>query len=151
MTYVEKNIFIKLITLSFLMIYFLFKLYFMYVEERFDIENLSDLWISLISAAVVILIFATILAQVLPVILHKIKTGEKKQEEKKIEDERDKLIDLKVTKITHCIFTIGTFIAMCTFTLGKPATIMFTILIFVGLVSHIIGDIIRLWLYKRGF
>lgn len=151
MTYVEKNIFVKLISLSLLMVYFLFSIYFMYKEERFNVENLSNLWVVLIIAAVVIVILLTVLSQVLPVILHKIETGKKKREENKIEDERDKLIDLKVTKISYTILSIGVFISMLTFTLAESVLIMFTLLIFFGIASNIIGDIIRLWLYKRGF
>ena len=97
------------------------------------------------------MILLTVLSKVLPVILHKIETGEKKREENKIEDERDKLIDLKVTKISYTILSIGVFISMLAFTLAESVLIMFTLLIFFGIASNIIGDIIRLWLYKRGF
>jgi hypothetical protein len=40
---------------------------------------------------------------------------------------------------------------MLTFALGQPPLVMFTLLIFFGVVAQIIGDISRLYLYRRGF
>jgi hypothetical protein len=40
---------------------------------------------------------------------------------------------------------------MLTFVLGQPPLVMFTLLIFFGVVAQILGDISRLVLYRRGF
>jgi hypothetical protein len=40
---------------------------------------------------------------------------------------------------------------MLTFALGQPPLVMFTLLIFFGVSAQIIGDILRLVLYRRGF
>jgi hypothetical protein len=40
---------------------------------------------------------------------------------------------------------------MLTFVFGQPPLVMFTLLIFFGLVAQIIGDISRLYLYRKGF
>jgi hypothetical protein len=40
---------------------------------------------------------------------------------------------------------------MLTFVLGQPPLVMFTLLIFFGVVAQIIGDGLRLYLYRRGF
>jgi hypothetical protein len=40
---------------------------------------------------------------------------------------------------------------MLTFAFGQPPLVMFTLLIFFGVVAQIIGDISRLYLYRRGF
>jgi hypothetical protein len=39
---------------------------------------------------------------------------------------------------------------MLTFAFGQPSLVMFSLLIFFGLVAQIIGDISRLVLYRRG-
>jgi hypothetical protein len=40
---------------------------------------------------------------------------------------------------------------MLTYVLGQPPLVMFVLLILVGIVAQIIGDISRLVLYRRGF
>jgi len=79
-----------------------------------------------------------------------VKTNEEPEIED-IADERDKLIDLKGTKVTYYVFSIGVLLSMLTFVLGQPPLAMFTLVIFFGIVAQIIGDISRLWFYRRGF
>jgi len=100
--------------------------------------------------AVVVTIFATILTHIVSAIIQAIKTkGEPNIED--IADERDRLIDLRGTKVTYFVSSIGVFLSMLTFVLGQPPLVMFTLLIFFGVVSQVIGDIWRLYLYRRGF
>jgi hypothetical protein len=40
---------------------------------------------------------------------------------------------------------------MLTFVLGQPPLVMFSLLIFFGLLAQIIGDTSRMILYRRGF
>jgi hypothetical protein len=40
---------------------------------------------------------------------------------------------------------------MLTFVLGQPPLVMFSLLIFFGLVAQVSGDVLRLYLYRRGF
>ena len=65
--------------------------------------------------------------------------------------ERDKLIDLKDTKTVYYVSGFGGFLAMLTFVLGQPGLVMFSLLIFFGVAAQIVGDISRLYLYRRGF
>jgi hypothetical protein len=39
---------------------------------------------------------------------------------------------------------------MLTFVLGQPPLVMFALLIFFGILAQVIGDIFRLYLYRRG-
>ena len=66
-------------------------------------------------------------------------------------DERDQLIDLRGTKVTHTVASLGTFVAMISFVFGQPALVMFALLIGAGVVAQIAGDMFRLTLYRRGF
>ena len=98
-----------------------------------------------------ITIIATILTHIVTAIIEAIRTGNEDQEIEDFEDERDKLIDLKGTRVTYVVSSIGVFLAMLTFVFGQPALVMFTLLIFFGVFAQILGDITRLVLYRRGF
>jgi hypothetical protein len=120
-------------------------------EGSFLPANVFRLWGIIIVLAVVVTIFATILTHIVSAIIQAIKTGEENPKVEDIEDERDRLIDLKGTKITYFFHSIGVLLSMLTFVLGQPPLVMFTLLILSGVVAQIIGDISRLYLYRRGF
>jgi hypothetical protein len=120
-------------------------------SENFNSTHVFRLWGIIIALAVVITIVATILTHVGSVIVEAIKTGEKEPEIEDFVDERDKLIDLRGTKVTYFVSSIGSLLAMLTFVLGQAPLVMFTLLIFFGVVAQILGDISRLVLYRRGF
>jgi hypothetical protein len=101
--------------------------------------------------AIVLTILGTILTHILSAIIEAIKTGEEAPEIEDLEDERDKLIDLRGTRVTYIFSSIGVFLAMLTFVLGQPPLVMFSLLIFFGLLAQIIGDTSRMILYRRGF
>ena len=109
------------------------------------------LWGIVIVLAVIVTIAATILTHIVSAIIQAIKTKEEKPEIEDIKDERDQLIDLRGTKVTYTVSSIGVFLSMLTFALGQPPLVMFSLLIFFGVVAQIIGDISRLYLYRRGF
>ena len=67
------------------------------------------------------------------------------------QDERDRLIDLRGTQVTYFVSSIGVLLSMLTFVFGQPPLVMFTLLIFFGVLAQIVGDISRLYLYRRGF
>ncbi|MCB0100054.1 MAG: hypothetical protein KDE46_30185, partial [Caldilineaceae bacterium] len=99
---------------------------------------------------VVVTILATILTHIVSTIIEAIRTGEKAPEIEDFQDERDKLIDLRGTKVTYTVSSLGAFLAMLTFVFGQPPLVMFTLLIFFGVSAQIVGDITRLLLYRRG-
>jgi hypothetical protein len=116
----------------------------------FNSTNVFRLWGIVIALAILVTVFATILTHIVSNIIQAIKTKEEPVIED-IADERDKLIDLRGTKITYFVSSIGVFLSMLTFALGQPPLVMFTLLIFFGVLAQIIGDISRLYLYRRGF
>ena len=117
----------------------------------FNSNNLFRLWGIIIILAVVVTIFATILTQIVSAIIQAIKTGEEKPTLDDIQDERDQVIDLRGTKITYLVSSIGVFLSMLMFVFGQPPLVMFALLIFFGVLAQIIGDVSRLALYRRGF
>lgn len=151
MSFQEKNITVTLVNFSLILGYFLLRVVQMAATETFTEANVFRLWVIIIVMAVIVTIAATILTQIVSAVIEAIKTGEKEPEIEDIADERDKLIDLRGTRITHTVSSLGTFAAMLTFAVGQPPLVMFTLLIFFGVLSQIMGDATRLLLYRRGF
>ncbi len=93
----------------------------------------------------------SIFTHIVAAIVYAIKTGEEDPKIDDTEDERDKLIDLRGTRITYIVSSFGVFLSMLAFVLGQPPLVMFSLLIFFGIFAQVIGDISRLVLYRRGF
>ena len=151
MSYQEKNITVSLVNFTLILGFYLIRVFQMIQDGSFNPTNVFRLWGIIIALAVVVTIFATILTHIVSAIIHAIKTGEEKPDIEDIEDERDQLIDLRGTKITYIAYSIGIFLSMLTFALDQPPLVMFTLLVFFGLLAQVIGDISRLYLYRRGF
>jgi hypothetical protein len=147
----QKNITVSLVNFSLIMGVYLIRMFQMIQGGSFNSNNLFRLWGIIIILAVVVTIFATILTQIVSAIIQAIKTGEEKPTLDDIQDERDQVIDLRGTKITYLVSSIGVFLSMLTFVFGQPPLVMFALLIFFGVLAQIIGDVSRLALYRRGF
>ena len=151
MSFQEKNITVSLVSFSLILVVFLFSVTQMVLNESFNSTNVFRLWGVVIVMAIVLTILGTILTHIFSAIIQAIQTGDEDPEIDDVEDERDKLIDLRGTKNTYIFSSIGVFLAMLTFVFGQPALVMFSLLIFFGLVAQVVGDISRLVLYRRGF
>jgi hypothetical protein len=151
MSFQEKNIAVSLASFTLILIVFLISLLVMVQGGNFTSTNVFRLWGVIIVMAIVLTILGTILTHIVSAIIQAIKTGDENPEIEDIEDERDKLIDLKGTRITYIVSSIGIFLAMLSFVLGQPALVMFTSLIFIGILAQVVGDVSRLALYRRGF
>jgi len=146
----EKNVTVSLVNFILILGFYLIRVFQMIQGGSFNSTNVFRLWGIVIALAVLVTIFATILTHVVSAVIQAIKTKEEPRLED-IQDERDKLIDLRGTKVTYFVSSIGGFLSMLTFVLGQPPLVMFSLLIFFGVVAQIIGDISRLYLYRRGF
>jgi len=137
------------VNFSLILVFYLFRLWQLIGSERFEPNQIFRLWVIIIVASIVVTIVATIVAHIGAGIIEAIKTKAKPVIED-ITDERDRLIDLKGTKTTYTLSSLGTFLAMLTFALGQSPLVMFTLLILVGLLAQIVGDSVRLYFYRRG-
>ena len=151
MSFQEKNITVSLVSFILILGIYLTNVLRMLQGDGLNASGVFRLWGTIIVLAIVFTIVATILTHILTAIIQVIKTGEEDPKIDDIEDERDKLIDLRGTKVTHFVSSAGVFLAMLTFVLGQPPLVMFTLLILVGVLAQIIGDMTRLVLYRRGF
>ena len=151
MSYQQKNITVSLVSTILIFVFFLIRLLQISQDGNIIPEDIYRLWGIVIVLSIVVTIFGTILTHIVSAIIEAIKTGTDDPQIEDIEDERDKLVDLRGTKVTYIVFSIGVLIAMLTMVFGQPPLVMFTLLIFSGSVAQIIGDIARLYLYRRGF
>jgi len=150
MSYQEKTIAVSLVNYLLILGFYLIRVFQMIQGGGFNSTNVFRLWGIVIVLAIVVTILATILTHTVSGIIHAAKTKEKTTI-KDIQDERDRLIDLRGTKIAYFASSIGVFLSMLTFALGQRSLIMFSMLIFFGVVAQIFGNISRLYLYRRGF
>ena len=151
MSFQQKNITVSLVSFTLILGFFVIRVIQMTQSDSFTEENVFRLWGIVIVLAILLTIFGTILTHIISAIIEAIKTGEKAPEIEDTQDERDDLIDLKGTRVTYFVSSIGVFLAMLTFVFDQPALVMFTLLIFFGLVAQIVGDSSRLYRYRRGF
>jgi len=151
MSFQQKNVTVSLVNFALILGYYLLRVLQMIRSGSFTPENIFRVWIIIAVLAVVITIIGTILTHIVSAIIEAIKTGNEDPKVEDIQDERDQLIDLKGTRVTYTVSSIGVFLSMLTFAFGQPALVMFSLLIFFGVFAQVIGDISRLVLYRRGF
>ena len=149
MSFQERNISASLVIFSLILGFYLVRVIQMIQSESFNLTNMVRLWGIVIVLGIVATIIGTILTHIGSGIIQAIKTGEEPVIED-IQDERDRIIDLRGTKLTYVVYSIGVFLSMLTFAVGQPPLVMFSLLILFGLMAQIIGDISRLVLYRRG-
>ncbi len=151
MSFQQKNIAVSLGSFVLILVVYLVRMAQLISSDSFTSANVFRLWGIIIVLAIVFTIIATILTHIISAIIQAISTGTDDPKVEDIEDERDKLIDLRGTRVTYFFFSIGVFLAMITYVLGQPTLVMFSLLILAGVVAQIIGDIARLVFYRRGF
>lgn len=151
MSHQEKNITASLVTSILIFGFYLVRLLSMIQTDSLVSTNVFRLWGIVILLTIVGTIITSIFTHIIAAILYAIKTGDDDPKFEDIEDERDKLIELKGTKISYIFSSSGVALSMLAFVLGQPALIMFSLLIFFGIFAQIVGDVSRLVLYRRGF
>ena len=149
MSFQQRNVAVSLACFSGIMVIYLVSIFLLLRDGAFNETNVFRLWGVIIGLAVVVTILATILTHIVSAVVETIKT-QKEAEVDDIKDERDTLIDLRGTKNTFLASSLGVFVAMLTFVFGQPPLVMFSLLIFFGVLAQIIGDTTRLVLYRRG-
>jgi len=150
MSFQEKNIAVSLSTFTVILGFYLIRVFQLVQSESFNATNLFRLWGIIAILAVIGTILATIFTHIVGGVVHKVRTNEDPHIED-IQDERDQIIDLKGTRVAYTFSSIGVALSMLTFVFGQPPLIMFSLLIFFGVLAQVIADIWRLTLYRRGF
>jgi uncharacterized membrane protein len=150
MSYQQKSVTISLASYLLILGYYLVRVFRMFQDGGQVSSQLFGLWAIVIIATILVNILGNILANIVLSIVHAIRTrtGEV---EPYIEDERDRLIGLKGSKVAYITFSIGVFLSMLAFAFGQPALVMFGLIILFSITAEIVGGISQIVLYQRGF
>lgn len=150
MSFQQKNIIASLSTFTIILAFYLIRVLQMVQAESFNSTNLFRLWGIIAFLAVGGTILLSILTHIAGGIVHKIRTNEDPHIED-IQDERDQMIELKGIRVAYTFSSIGVALSMLTFVFGQPPLVMFSALIFFGVLAQIVADIWRLNLYRNGY
>jgi hypothetical protein len=145
----EKHIVVTLACFTILLGYYLVNWIRMYQTIGLDQATIFRLWVTVIIAGIVVTIVGTILTYIGSNVAYAIKTG-KGDGEPMVEDERDKLIELKGEYASYIVFSLGVFISMLSFVFGQPALMMFSLIVFSSLLAQVAGDLSQLIRYRKG-
>jgi hypothetical protein len=121
----------------------------MYQTVGLDQATIFRLWATVIIAGIVVTIVGTILTYIGSNVAYAIRTG-KENGEPMVEDERDKVIELKGEYASYIVFSLGVFVAMLSFVFGQPSLMMFCLIVFFSLLAQVVGDISQLVRYRKG-
>lgn len=147
MSYQEKKNYVSLIgTILILGIYCLY-VFQKYPAGSLDSTDIYSFWGAFILILIPVSIVGKIIISIVFNIVYRITTNEV---EPTFSDELDKLIELKATKVSHYVFTLGFLLAMGSLVVDMPHSAMFIILILSGFVSEMVGVITQLYLYRKG-
>ena len=139
LSYQEKSIWASLIITSIMFIYYFSRV--LGVIENPDLPESS--LISVFIGVITVTIFAQIVIQSIMAIIYS-------DEVKDGGDERESLIRLKETSISHYVLISGVWIACMSFYLNPSALMLMNVFIVFFVVSEIVGFVAQLIYYQRG-
>ncbi|NJN44173.1 MAG: hypothetical protein HC806_05245, partial [Anaerolineae bacterium] len=112
MSFQEKNIAVSLVSFTLILGFYLISVFQINQDGGLNSTDVFRLWGVVIVLAIIVTIIATILTHIVSAIIQAIKTGEKEPELDGTADERDKLIDLRGTKVTYSVSSSGVALSM---------------------------------------
>ena len=145
----EKTITISLSSYVLILGFYLISLLQMNRDGGLNSGKLFALWVTIVITILLVNVIVNILTAIVTAVVHAIKTGSEKTENYTA-DERDKLIGLKGTRLSHYTFGMGVALSMLTFVLGRSPLVMFNLIIFFSIVSELVGDFSKLYYYRKG-
>lgn len=149
MSYQEKNITVSLFSHLLIGVYYLANLLPIIQSSELVAGRLYALWSIVIAVNIVVNIIASILTNILLTIVETIRSR-KYEDPQFIEDERDKLIGLKGIRSTYFTFSIGVLFSVFAFIYGQPPLMMISLIVLFSILAEIIGDVSKIYLYRRG-
>jgi len=147
MSYHEKRAIVNMLTSVLITASYSIYLYVRYLAGGGEFANDPVFWAKAFLVFIPISIVANIIITILFTIHYRLTTHE---EEPSITDERDKLIELKGSRIALYIFSIGVVLAMITLAVGMPISVMFITITYSGLLSSVVDELTQFVLYRQG-
>jgi uncharacterized BrkB/YihY/UPF0761 family membrane protein len=148
MSYKQKSVIISLSSHILVLAYFGLKLNQFYKTGPLVSEQVFRLWGVIIVLMILVNIIGNILANIVSSAIQMARTNEV---EDFVEDERDKVIELKGSRNAYIFYSVCIGLSMLAFILGQPALVMFNLLVLSGILGGIFEDISQLLMYRRGY
>jgi len=104
----------------------------------------------LMGCAIVLTIALVVLSTIIFTIRQKAKNGENKQPKFEL-DERDQMIELRVTRITEVITGLGYVVSMIALAMGQTPFVTINMIVASFMLGAISGQVIKLFIYRRGY
>src|SRR6185503_260005 len=101
MSFQQRNISVSLVTFILILGLYLIRVFQLLQSDGFTSTNIFRLWGITIILSIVATIVLSILAHIGSAVFQVIKTGDENPKIEDIQDERDKLIDLRGTRVTY--------------------------------------------------
>ncbi len=147
MSYHEKRSILNLLTAIVVSVSFALYMWPSYPSGGAYAPELFQFWGRFFIGLVLVRIVVQILIHILFAIVNAIAARE---EVPAIEDERDKLIELKGNLRSMYIFMLGFILAMLALAFNQPPLVMFLTLFGAGFVAEIVGELSTFYFYRRG-
>jgi hypothetical protein len=146
----EKRILVSLVASVLIMLFYGWYIYSRYIDGNPDILNDFKFWGRSFLVLIPVAIVVQIIIQIIFAISVYIANRGEDVDLDPIDDERDKLIELKAIKISHYIFIVGFMLAMGSLALGMQPWVMFIVLISSGFAASTVNELLRLYYYRKG-
>ena len=147
MSYQEKKSIVSMFSSAVIFGVYCWYVFLKYEQELFGIDPSFRYW----GAVILILIPVSIVARIVVLIVFNIINSLATQEiEPSFEDELDKLIESKATRVSHYVFILGFVSAMGVLVLEQSPSVMFVILFFSGFLSEAAGHSMQIYHYRKG-
>lgn len=147
MDYHEKKSIVSILSTVAVFGFYYWSVFQDYQTQVLTTEEELQFWSRAILMAIPVAIVSKIVFMILFTIFNKILANE---DYPRIEDERDKLIDLKSTRNAFFIFGMGFVGAMAVLAFGFPLNYMFLTFILAGVASEIFEHLSRLYFLRKG-
>lgn len=123
-----------------------------YLNGSIDTSDVFKFWAITILIFIPISIVARIIIMIIFSIANSVVQTAKGEELENLDfvDERDKLIELKATKISLIIFSLGFILALVTQAFNMNDHIFFITLVIVGVITEIASELFTIIYYRKG-
>lgn len=143
----EKKAIFNILTSALIMGGYVYYTFGLYGEENMPLINDIQFW----GKFTLLFIGVTIVLKIIVhIIFHIIYTVITKEENIDFMDEYDKKIEIRADRNGNFFFIAGFICAMIPIAMGKPVYYMFIILLSSGFIGGTLGDLWKIYYYRRG-
>ncbi len=148
MSYQEKKALFNLLTYFGVIGFYAYYVYNHYWDPTLSTDELLVFWSKFLLIMIPVQIVSHIVIHILLGIARGMANGGKMMEE--TEDEFDKIIDLKASRVSMFLFALGFIAGLGYLAAGYGVTSFFITVVIAGMISEILEAFARVYMYRRG-